>query len=426
MKKIVNLLGHGLFYTLAVSIESIAPFILAPALTHYLTVYDYGVWAIFQAAVAFLRPMLGLALDDFVRMRYHRHTREQMVGYLLAIIALSGMFCFGLCTLVLMCAEPLSKILHFPEYWLWSIIICSWLYTLFYMLLAYYQFESRRNRFALIHVTQALGTLSISLLLVMTGWGWQGAVLGKIAGLTAGALIAWVWIARHFPESAMTYFKFPDMSELLAFGWRYLPNGMLFVVVILTDRLMLANILDVQSSSIFSLASLFPMALMIVIQGYIFGWQPWCFTRLARKNPADWHELAYGAGLFFVMLPIGGLILSWGANWLGPYVIDAQFHDAFKYVLPLTITMVAQGFYYFSQTILQFYQRLGTLSAIAIITMVINLILNFILIERMGTLGSAWATTIAYTIGFFLTALMAAINLRKEYFMSFTKEPTRV
>lgn len=415
MKKIINLLGHGLFYSLAVSIESIAPFILAPVLTHYLSVYDYGVWAIFQAACAFLRPLLGLTLEDYVRMRHHRHSRERMVGDLIAIITLSGLLSLAACLLVMIFAAPLSRVLHFPEYWLGSIIICAWLHAMFYMLLAYYQFESRKTRFALIHLAQALATLAASVGLVMGGWGWSGAVIGKILGLAAGTGLAWYWIARHAPGSALSHFNASRMAGLLSFGWRYLPTGMAFVVVILTDRLLLANMLDVQAASLFSVASLFPMVLMIVIQGYMFGWQPWCFRRLARADRADLPELLAGAGLFFLGLPVGGVILSWGAGWLGPYVIDRQFHGAFAYVFPLTMAVVAQGFFAFSQSILQFYQRLGTLSWIAAVTMAANLILNYVLIARYGTLGSCWATAIAYGIGFTLTAVLSLLALRKAY-----------
>ena len=426
MKKIVNLLGHGLFYTAAVSIESFAPFILAPILTHYLSLYDYGIWAIFQAACAFLRPFLGLALEDYVRMRYHHHSRERMVGYLITIIGLSGCLALAVCILTVLCANPLSHILHFPQYWLWSIILCAWLHAMFYMLLAYYQFESQKSRFALIHTAQAMGTLSLSVMLVMSGWGWEGAVIGKIAGLSCGCLLAWLWITRHFPESAITHFRRSNIRELFAFGCRYLPNGMVFVVIILTDRLMLANMRDVQETSLFAVAGLFPMALMIVIQGYIFGWQPWCFKHLARKKTSDLPELAAGAGLFFIALPIGGFMLSWGANWLGPYVIDKQYAGAFTYVFPLSMAMVAQGFYYFCQSILQFYHRLATLSWIASITMLLNLALNFILIERHGALGSCWATMIAYSFAFCITALLALYTIRKEYSTTLPKESHRV
>ncbi|NBO17911.1 MAG: hypothetical protein EBV03_01560 [Proteobacteria bacterium] len=421
MKKIVNLLGHGLFYTLAISIESFAPFILAPFLTHYLTVYDYGIWAIFQAATAFLRPLLGLALDDFVRMRYQDHAREHMVGYLIAIIALSGLLSLFIGTLAMVFAAPLSEVLHFPGEWLWVIVICAWLYAMFYMLLAYYQFESQKSRFALIHLVQALGTLAVTVGLVMMGWGWQGAVIGKVAGLFMGAAIAWYWIATHFPESSLTYFQFSRVRELWAFGLRYLPNGMVFVVMMLISRLMLANMVGVEASSLFAVASLFPTVLIIVIQGYIFGWQPWCFQRLARRKPEDKLELLVGAGVFFALLPVGALILAWGANWLGPFVIDKNFHDAFAYVLPLCLAMAAQGYYYFAQSILQFYQRLGALSTIACICMAANAALNYVLIERMGTLGSCWALALSYSAGFLLTAAVAWVHLRK-YIASFAKE----
>ncbi|MBY0406865.1 MAG: polysaccharide biosynthesis C-terminal domain-containing protein [Rickettsiales bacterium] len=408
---------------MAVSIESIAPFILAPFLTHYLSVYEYGVWAIFQAANAFLRPLLGLALDDYVRMHYHHNTRERMVGYMVAIILISGLLSLLVCAVSLALGHPLSELLHFPQSWLWSIIACSWLHAMFYMLLTFYQFESNRKRFALIHLVQALATLGISVALVMGGWGWSGAVVGKILGLACGTLLAWVWIARLVPESVFSQFQRTHLRELFSFSWRYLPSGMAVVVIILTNRLMLANEVDVQAASLFAVASLFPMVLLIAIHGYVYGWQPWCFTRLARKDRTDIPELAAGAGLYLVGLPIGGFILSWGANWLGPYVIDPQFHDAFAYVFPLSMAMVAQGYYAFAQSILQFYQQLAALSWIACIIMAANVALNFALIAQYGTIGSCWAMAITYAIGFVLVAMVAAHLLKKHYF---TKENARV
>lgn len=422
MKKIVNLLGHGLFYTFAVSIESIAPFVLAPVLTHYLTVYDYGIWAIFQAACAFLRPVLGLAMDDYVRMRHHHHSRERMVGSLIAIIGLSGLISIASCGIMMIFAAPLSQLLHFPQNWFWSIVLCAWLHAMFYMLLAFYQFESQKPRFAMVHFIQAMGTLTFSILLVISGWGWAGAVLGKIGGLLCGCLLAIFWIGRTFPANALSHVRRATMAELASFGWRYLPNGMVFVVIILTDRLLLANLVSVDAASLFAVASLFPMVLMTVIQGYIFGWQPWCFKRLQTPNRKDTPELAAGAGLFFIGLPIGSLILAFVSQWFGPYIIGPHFNDAFTYILPLCLAMAAQGYYYFLQSILQFYHRLSALSWIAACTMAANLILNFILIARYGTLGSCWATLIAYMLAFGLTAAVALSTLRKQYIVSLNKE----
>jgi O-antigen/teichoic acid export membrane protein len=206
---------------------------------------------------------------------------------------------------------------------------------------------------------------------------------------------------------------------------RYMGNGMVVVVVILTDRLMLANLLDIKEASLFSVASLFPMVLVIVVQGFIFAWQPWCFSRLARHESGDAAHLGLGAAFYLIALPIGACILAWGACWLGPYVIDKQFAQAFTYVFPLMMAMVAQGFYQFAQTILQYYQRLGWLSWIAFVVMALNLVLNFVLIPKMGTIGSAWATCIAYGLAFLMTALADMIILRKCYF-TFIKEQARV
>jgi Na+-driven multidrug efflux pump len=96
-------------------------------------------------------------------------------------------------------------------------------------------------------------------------------------------------------------------------------------------------------------------------------------------------------------------------------VIDPQFHGAFAYVFPLSMAMVMQGYYHFTQSILQFYQRISALSWIACVVMVANLIMNFTLIPHYGTVGSCWATAIAYAIGFLLLAISAAHSLKTQY-----------
>lgn len=426
MKKIVNLLGHGLFYTLALSIESIAPFILAPILTHYLSVYEYGIWALFQSACALLRPLLGLGLDDFVRMRYHHHPRERMVGYLMSVLLMCGLLALAACLLASIFGGAIGGFMHFPAGWLWAIILCAWLHAMFYMLLAFYQFEAKRARFALIHLAQALGTLLLSVALVMSGWGWSGAALGKIAGLALGVALSWFWIMRLLSRPAFTHFRFSYVRDLFLFGLRYLPNSIASVLIMFTDRLLLAHLLGVQAASLFAVATLFPMMLIIAMQGYIMGWQPWCYTRLARHQPGDARDMAWGAGLFFGLLPVGGLVLVACTGLLGPLIIDPQFHEAFAYVPALTLAIVAYGFYWFAQTILQFYQQLGALSWIATLAMALNAGLNFILIERMGAVGSAWATAAAYGTAFLIAATVAGIQLKRHYLIPTTRESARV
>jgi O-antigen/teichoic acid export membrane protein len=426
MKKIVNLLGHGLFYTIAISIESIAPFILAPVLTHYLSVYEYGIWALFQSACALMRPLLGLGLDDFVRMRYHQHPRERMIGYLISVLIMCGALAIIACIGTWLFSDAISGIMQFPGDWIWAIVLCSWLHAMFYMLLAFYQFEGRRTRFAIIHLMQALGTLFLSVALVMSGWGWSGAALGKIIGLGCGVALAWFWITRLLPQAALKQFRLSYVRDLFMFGLRYLPNSIAAVLIMFSDRLILTNMLGLQAASLFAVATLFPMMLLIAIQGYIMGWQPWCYERLARHHESDRLDMALAAAVFFGGLPVGGLMLIACTGWLGPYIIDPQFSEAFDYVPALTMAIIAYGFYWFAQTILQFYQQLGALSWIASFAMILNIALNFILIEPMGTVGSAWATATAYGTAFVLTAIVAAVQLKRHYLIPLHKESARV
>ncbi len=413
IKKITGLLHGGIFFTFATMIEALAPLILAPFLTRHLSLYEYGLWAIFQSAVAFLRPVMGLALDDYIRIHYHRSDKLFIIQYIVAILLLSTLLVAGACGLILLSGGDIGELLHFPQSSLWNVIACAWLYALFYIGLTYHQFAGNYMYYSFIQLLQAGVAIACTVTLVLSDWGWSGAVFGKIIGLALGCLLAFGLLLRNLPP-----FKFHwhviHFGRLLSFGVRYLPSGMLMLVLIMIDRLMLSHMISVEASSLYAVASLFPMLLMIAIRGFILGWQPWCFKRLGTPKPGYLHEIGLGALLYFTVLPIGGFILFYICRWLGPWVIGASFAQAFDYVFILIMAMVVQGFYMLAQSFLQYFQKIGLLSCIALAAIALKIALNYTLIGTYGVEGAAIAMMLAYGMAFTAAASIAFRLLRTQ------------
>jgi O-antigen/teichoic acid export membrane protein len=413
MKKISVLLRNSVFFTFATFIEALAPFILAPFLTRYLSVYEYGVWAIFQSAVAFLRPVMGLALDDYIRIHFHRNDKLFIVQYIVAIFLLSVLLATVAIAAIIIAGGDISAFLLFPEGGLWTIVACAWLFALFYLGLTYHQFAGNHLMYSLIQFAQAAITIGATVMLIMGGAGWGGAVFGKIAGLTCGVLLAFGLMLRGLPK-----FKFQwhviHFPKLLSFGLLYLPSSMLTILIMLIDRLMIGHMISVEAASLYSVASLFPMVLMIAIQGFMFGWQPWCFGRLAKPKDGSLREIALGAALYCTLLPLGGIILAYLCEWLGPWVIGASFRDAFDYVFILIMAMVVQGMYMLTQSILQYYQKIAALSWIALALIAGKLFLNYQMIPSQGIVGAGMALIVIYGLAFAVTLFIAIGLLRRH------------
>ena len=191
LKKLAH---NSIFYTFANSIEAFSPFLLAIILTRQITPEEYGVWVLFIALVTFLRPLVNLTIQDALRMHFYEMDDAESARFIWSSFCLTTISTAGIVVFTLAFAVPLSAALSLPTEWLVMIPIAAYLYAVFYFLLAYNQFAHNRRRFLSLHIVQTTASLVFIALFVFNGWGWQGVVIGKIAGLAIGCVTGVYWL----------------------------------------------------------------------------------------------------------------------------------------------------------------------------------------------------------------------------------------
>lgn len=399
MRKILGLLSNSAFFTFATFIEASAPLLLAPLLTRYLMVYEYGLWGIFQSISGLLRPIMSLGLDDYIRIHFHLNDRQTIIQLMRLVFRISILIMCGVLALMFLLDKKLAHILYFPREYLWIIIVCAWEYAIFYLLLTYHQFDEQKGIYVLTQLTQAVVTLGGTVILVLLGYGWLGAVAGKILGLLTGCSVAVYFILSGIDSSRHIRMFNRECRDLLSFGLRYLPITLLPMLTIAMDRIMLAHMISIESSSNYVVASLIPAAFLVGVQGMLLAWQPWCFSRLAQRF-TPLKEIALGGLLFTLLMPMGGLILFYIAKWGGPWMIGPKFQMALHYKTILIIAAVVQGYFLIAQSVLHYYKKLSYLGFISCMALVVKLALNLIFIPAYGINGVGLSTVIAYFLGF--------------------------
>ena len=408
-----RLLFGSMFYSLAIGIEALIPFALLPFLTRFLSPAEYGLWIIWVSLFSFMRPVLGLTLQDAVRMRFFEMDRLSLSKFFASATCVSIAFTQLFILASLIWESTFESWTKFPGKWIWTAILASFLHGVFYTALAILQFRNERRRFTVAQGMQMSVTLAFSFLLVTLGLGWSGVVLARLTAL----LVSLYFIARLFLNDLdldlANNFRVSYCKELLWFGLRYLPTGLVVVIVPLCDRLFVAHMVGLDQAGFFGIGALFGNALWILICGFLFAWQPSLFRLVSDKDPQRRKKAASAAAFFYLVLPIAGLAIIVSGVILAPLLLGEKFLSAQDYIIWLVVAMIAQGYFQHNQTCLHAKRRITVMSVVSLFAIIVNVPLNWWFIGSFGGIGAAWATAMAYFLAAIINGVLVILLIGK-------------
>jgi len=408
-----RLYTSSLIYTLANSIEALAPFILAIILTRKLSPEEYGTWVLFIALFSFLRPITSLSVQDALKMHYFELKRETLSEFILSSFFLTSLLTLLLSVIVFLTKSHLSVWLKFPDSWMISVVVTAYFYSLFYFLLTLNQFENNKKRFILLHVVQSSVGIGLAVTLVFYEWGWQGAIIGKISGLCITFFLGVWWLScdLKFSLNARVLKK---AKQLIKFGLHYLPTGLSLVIIPLTDRMIITNILGLHENGLYGVAALFGAAFFIVINGFLFAWVPWLFQRLTKNSTQDKTEVKWISISFILILPIAAIGFYFFSLLVAPFAIGKSFYDAFPLIPWVLSAFVMQGYFLHNQAFLLFKKKAIMMSLCSFFCIILNIILSYLWALLYGAQGVVIATAVSYFVSALLLSVFILYVFRKS------------
>jgi O-antigen/teichoic acid export membrane protein len=409
-KLLKRLAGISVFYSFANSIEALSPFLLALLLTRFLQPEEYGIWVLFVSLVAFLRPVVNLTIQDALKMNFYEMDKARQATFVLSALYISGGTALILGLIALIFNDTLSALVKFPAPWIASIVVTTFLYVNLHFVLTFNQFAEKRGRFIGLQLIQSLCGFAVILVLVYTGWNWQGVVIGKIAGLVIACVIGVVWLSRDL-ELKLPVSSSREIKDLLKFGLLYLPAGFGLVAVPLTDRLIISHILGLGENGLYGVAALFGSALFVAISGFRYAWMPWLFQQLREPRSDYRKEISVVSLGFLLLLPVAGVVFYLVSLVVAPVLIGASFASSFSLIPWAIAGTVAMGYFFHNQAFLHFKKAVLPMSISSLNCIVLNLYLSYYGAIHYGVAGVLAATIVA----FLTSAVISGVFMTYHY-----------
>lgn len=420
MKKTLKRLSSGTFvYGFGSILQSSLAFFLLPLYTRFLSAEEFGMLSVLSSIGSFCAEIFLMGLGASVTRYYfkYKNNEEELENFLSSVfnfLIFSNLF---FTVSIFLLGEWFFKILtpdiNFRPY----ILITIWQTALFIFFTFYLQLlraKEEARKFIFLKISKFLiSTFLIIFFIAFLKWG----VLGNVYGQFFASLIFFIVIILINIKQGnfKQHFNFNYVKKALIYGLPLIPHALAGWAVSHSDRLILSGITNVTQTGIYDLGYKIAMGIALVTSAINYAWSP-IFFDTADNEPDAKKIFSDIFNVYIFGLCTLSLGLTYFSRDLIHFIGTSEYYSAYKIVPFIVLGYVFQGIYFMRVAPIFYKEKTKLLSLITPISAVINISLNFVLINWLGMFGSG----IAFMTSFLFNALVVHIVSQKTYHIPYS------
>jgi len=374
-------------------------FILMPYLSHFITPHDYGLLSMINSYVTVLIPLVGLVVSGLIFVDYFKVKDKDEFALLFTSLQFIPLLPATLFIFInLLFPNLLASFLEFPvekSYWLTISVVISLLIiyteTLFGLLIV--RRESRY--FSLFSIAKILveGLLTVWLVTVKK-MSWEGRLLSWLFTNMFTCLIAFIYFKKRHLLVKRVSKKY--ILAGLSFGLPLVLHTIGKFIINQSDRIYIAKLVSLDEAGIYNVGCQIGMVMLLVVGPVANIIGPFMFERLENPSSKGSSEIVKMSYLVLVLLILILLLVTLLTPLIFSNFIDIQYANGQKYVFWTALSYFFWGINIIFSNVVLYEKRTGFLAWVSIITIVLNLALNYFLIIYYGAIGAAYATCFSF------------------------------
>ncbi len=412
-------MGDTIIYVASNFFVAGIPFFLLPILTRYLPPSDYGSVAIFSITISFFLSIVGCNTHGALMLRIF-DSRYRIPQYLTAIFFILMLTIFIAILFAFLFSNWLNEITSITLDWIILAIVVASLQFIVQLLLVFWQSTNSSLNYGALRCTQATMDLLFTLLfIVVFCLGWHGRVFGLGLAWFFAAIFVFYWlITKKFLVISINY---NYVKDALAYGLPLVPHVLGSLVLVMSDRFIVAHYLNMESVGIYTLAVQVGLVLGMIADAINKVYAPWLMKSLGGINTSKKRSIIRYTYIYFIGILASSLILGLIAPKLLSIVINEKYEAAFPLVIYTLIGNAFTGMYYMVTNYIFFSGKTIWLSILTAIIGVSSVIINIFLIRDFGVIGAAKG----YMIGQFMLFIGAWLIAHHLYPMPWLSAITK-
>ncbi len=398
MKELSKLANQTFIYGLSSIIGRLLNYLLVPLYTRCFSPSEYGVVTEVYAYVAFFTIILTYGMETaFFRFSVkEKNNRNVFSTTLISIIFSSTVFIF----LMLLNSQQIASLIGYSnnqEYIVWFSIILA-LDSISAIIFARLRKKNQAVKFALVRIINiAVNIICNIYFILIKGFGIEYIFISNL--ISSGVMLVCL-----FPETIRISWKFNFSlwNKMLKYSSPLLIAGLAGVINETLDRALLKQLLPNSKTALYELGlygGFYKLAMIVTlfVQTFRYAAEPFFFAQSNNKSSKKVYAsiMEYFVMFMSVVFLLITTYYEFFVNFLGP-----TFHDerGFFVVSILLLANIFLGIYYNLSIWYKLTDKTYFGALFSLVGAVITIVMNLILIPKIGFMGSAITTLACYVV----------------------------
>ena len=388
----------------------IVSFLLLPLYTAKLSTEEFGTYDFFVTLSVFLLPIITLLMEEsmfrFLIDADDLKSKKRTITATIVYTAV-GTVIFTILAAIIM------GIIHYEYAVIFIIFIIS--NILLGLSNALSRGMGKVNLYSLSNFILGVITIILNILFIVTfKLGVNGLLWSNIIANTATAVI--MFYKLHLPQFVSKKdFSRETLGKMIRYSAPLVPNNLSWVIISLSDRLMLTQITGADANGIYAVANKFPNIVYTCYGFFSTAWKESAARILKEENKSQYYNSIYKDVKFFLKAIVLGLIAIMPLAF--PLLVNESYNDAYKYIPILIISIYYTNMSNFYGGIFTAYKNTKIMGSTTAVAAVINIVINIIFIPKFGIYAATFSTLISNIVVYFYRRykIMDYIKLKEKF-----------
>ncbi|MBR3661247.1 MAG: oligosaccharide flippase family protein [Bacilli bacterium] len=369
-------------------------FLLLPLYTSMLTTSEYGKYDFLNTISIFLIPCVTLLMEEgMFRFLIDAKTDKQK-GEVFSATFVFSILSFLIWSLLILLV---GKTLNYP----------FTIYLIFYILasiLSALAGSTARglSKFKLYSLFSFLSSLATILLNILFIVGLHMGLPSLFISYIIGNSLVSIWLLLKI--KVFKYVKIKNINKkvtmnMIKYSFPLVPNSISWNAIGLTDRLLIVNFLGDAKNGIYSVGLRFPTIINTCYSYFNLSWKESASKMVNNKDKNEFYNSVY-VNLNRFLICVSILIIA-GLPFIFNILVKNDYREAYLYIPLMILSVYFSNMSNFCSGIFSAYKDTKILAKTTIVATIINFVVGFILIKKIGLYASILATMTAYIVIYF-------------------------
>ena len=397
---ILSLGKQSLVYGFGHILSRLLTFFLLPLLTHSLQPEDYGMVAKLFAFIGFAMTFYRYGMDTALMKFYIQSDNPK--SYFSSILSLQILTSILFSLILILFKSELSILLFGSTqdiFIIYAVIIifCDIIWNLIIITL-----RTTGKAFQFV----SFNIINVSICFVLTVYfvniknnGVEGVLLANLYASLMVSILSCLLLWNRFSIKSI---NLAIINKIIQFGLPFLPAAIFAIIMESSDRFILSYMLNDYAVGIYSAGYKFGVLSLLIVMAFNMGWTPYFLKQ--KNNHEAYLEFSVISTLFLGLLGFLGILITailpffTNIQLFGYTIIGEAFFDGL-HITPI----ILMSYYFFGMYVLLLpkiynYDATYLIPYFRFIGAAVNILLNILLIPKMGLVGSAFATLLSFLI----------------------------